>query len=382
MTFSQSSSSLTACFVSPGAPLSPRRLLLIPACLPFLALGIGVGALLSPTPLFAVGTCSTYATGTQVGTLSDTRLDEASGLAASQQNSGIYWTHNDSGNTAALFAIGEEGGIVAEFSVSNANNIDWEDINIGPCPSGCACLFIADTGDNLFIRGRKTIYRVPEPVLGRDVDQTEDAEALEFMYPNDLKYDAETLLVDPRSGDLYIVTKETEATSSHIYKYPVGAPSPATLELVGQVSLEGGSSRFATSGSVSADGGRLVIRTLSHALEFVIPEGQPLEAAFAGAPKVIPLPSSSQGEAISYASDGMSLLTVSENLPAPVSQVLCSVGQPITEPVPALTEECEPVSGCRVAPHGTFPVSGGVLGPLSLLLATLFRRKTHYTRAR
>lgn len=374
--------SVTAALVSDRPYFSARRLLCLPALLPWLALGMGVTPLLAPKPLLANGTCSTYATGTQVGTISDTRLDEASGLAASQQNSGIYWTHNDSGNAAALFAIGEDGGIVAEFSVNNANNIDWEDINIGPCPSGCACLFIADTGDNLFIRGRKTIYRVPEPVLGRDVDQTEDAEALEFMYPDDVKYDAETLLVDPRSGDLYIVTKETEATSSHIYKYPVDAPSPATLELVGQVSLDGGSSRFATSGSVSADGGRLVIRTLSHALEFVIPEGQPLEAAFAGVPRIIPLPSSSQGEAISYAADGMSLLTVSENLPAPVSQVLCSVGEPISQPVPALTEECEPVSGCRVAPHGTFPVAGSMLAPLSLLLVTLVRRKTHYTRAR
>jgi len=312
---------------------------------------LGSGLLLSGTDQAqATGTCTSYTTGTQVGTITDTGVNEASGVAASQQNPGIYWTHNDSGNSGDLIALAEDGSVVARYSVSNATNIDWEDIALGPCPEACACIFLADTGDNLHFRARKTIYRLPEPVIGIDEGQTQDAEPLEFTYPNDDKWDAETLLVDPRSGDMYVVNKDYDNPVAKVFLYPANATNnPAALVQVGEINFAGLTSTVATGGDVTADAGRVVVRTLSHALEFGVPAGASLSAAFATTPKVVALPSSSQGEAIGYTADGMALMTLSENVPSPVYKVSCSNGTPVTAPEPELGTACEPASGCRVA---------------------------------
>lgn len=311
---------------------------------------LGAGLLASPALATASGTCTAYGTGAQVGTIADTGVNEASGVAASHQNPGIYWTHNDSGNSGDLIALAEDGSVVARFSVSNATNIDWEDIALGPCPEACACIFLADTGDNLHFRARKTLYRLPEPVIGIDDGQTQDAEPLEFTYPNDDKWDAETLLVDPRSGDMYVVNKDYDSPVAKVFLYPANAPSnPTVLVQVGEISFAGLSSTFATGGDVTADGGRVVVRTLTHAVEFDVPAGAALSAAFATTPRVVALPSSSQGEAIGYTADGMALLTLSENVPSPVYKVSCTNGTPVTAPEPELATACEPAGGCRVA---------------------------------
>ena len=43
--------------------------------------------------------CPAVAPGSQVGTATDSTLDEISGVAASLQNPGVFWAHNDSGDT-------------------------------------------------------------------------------------------------------------------------------------------------------------------------------------------------------------------------------------------------------------------------------------------
>ena len=63
-------------------------------------------------------------------------ITEASGLAASRDNSGVVWTHNDSGGAANLYALGRRAELKATLPLSGAANIDWEDIARGPGPSG------------------------------------------------------------------------------------------------------------------------------------------------------------------------------------------------------------------------------------------------------
>lgn len=308
----------------------------------------------------ATGTCASYDAGTQVGTITDTGVNEASGVVASFQNPGVYWTHNDSGNSGDVIALAEDGSVVARFSVANAFNVDWEDIALGPCPDACACLFIADMGDNLHFRGAKTIYRFPEPVIGLDEGSTQDAEPLQFVYPDNQHWDAETLIVDPHLGDMYIVTKDYDVPTSLVYKMPARpTASTTTVTQVGQISFAGLSSTIATGGDAASDGGRVVVRTLSHALEFQVPTGGAFETAFSTTPKLIPLPASSQGEAIGYTPDGMGLITVSENVPSPVYRVSCTSGTAITDPALELSTACEPVGGCRmVNPNGLNPFEG------------------------
>lgn len=74
-----------------------------------------------------------------------------------------------------------------------------------------------------------------------------------------------------------------------------------------------------TGGEFSPDGRRLVIRTYIEAFEWDVARG--LEAGLKQPPTRIPLPRTAQREAIAYTRDGLSLVTTSGQLPAPVHLV-------------------------------------------------------------
>src|SRR5688572_4331055 len=72
---------------------------------------------------------------------------ETSGLARSARNPAMFWTHNDAGNAAQIFAIGVDGRMIQRVSVTGAKLVDWEDIEAGRCGDG-NCLYVGDIGDN------------------------------------------------------------------------------------------------------------------------------------------------------------------------------------------------------------------------------------------
>lgn len=86
-------------------------------------------------------------------------INESSGIVASRRHPGIFWTHNDSGDRARIFAIRADGSLVATFEVEGAKAVDWEDIAM----DREGFLFIADTGNNNLNRTDLTIYKVAEP---------------------------------------------------------------------------------------------------------------------------------------------------------------------------------------------------------------------------
>ena len=49
-------------------------------------------------------------------------IRESSGLAASRQYQGVYWTLNDSGNPADLYATELDGKLIREFHVHDGAN--------------------------------------------------------------------------------------------------------------------------------------------------------------------------------------------------------------------------------------------------------------------
>ena len=75
-------------------------------------------------------------------------LDETSGLTLLNDT---LWTHNDSDNEAALYAISTKGALLKKIVLPTSNNIDWEDIT---AVSGN--LVIADMGNNFGTR--KNLY--------------------------------------------------------------------------------------------------------------------------------------------------------------------------------------------------------------------------------
>ena len=63
----------------------------------------------------------TVALGAPPTAIFDSRdIDESSGIVMSRQYPGIFWTHNDSGDLARLFAVRANGQLVAQVRVKGA----------------------------------------------------------------------------------------------------------------------------------------------------------------------------------------------------------------------------------------------------------------------
>src|SRR3954463_4778166 len=82
-------------------------------------------------------------------------LPEASGIVKSRRHPGIYWVHNDSGNSPSLYAIRRDGTIVREFRLS-VPNVDWEDIAV----DDEGHLYLGDIGNNGGLLGLRAVYRI------------------------------------------------------------------------------------------------------------------------------------------------------------------------------------------------------------------------------
>jgi hypothetical protein len=291
----------------------------------------------------AASTASSICTATPsvAGTVASPDLVEISGIVASREQDGVLWAHNDSGDGARVFAMGIDGTHLGTFTLAGAQAIDWEDMAIGPGPQeGIDYLYLADIGDNGAQRPEVVIYRVPEPALVSSGTPTAgdvaDAEALTLRYP-DRAHDAETLLVDPVSGDIAIMTKESAGGPSFVFRAPgsIDASAPTTLEQVGQIDFAALGSQVAipdgsppivtaapnlpTGGDVSPAGDAVAIRTYGTVWVWDRPEGTSLGEALGGVPCEAPSVIEPQGEAIAFDADGGGYTTVSEGVNPPLN---------------------------------------------------------------
>src|SRR5690606_18572639 len=74
-----------------------------------------------------------------------------------------FWTHNDSGDAARLFAIDTaESVVVTQFQLPGIDAVDWEDMASGVI-DGRPTLVVADTGDNARRRDHVTLLVIDEP---------------------------------------------------------------------------------------------------------------------------------------------------------------------------------------------------------------------------
>jgi hypothetical protein len=257
----------------------------------------------------AEASCSRYGAAQIVGFLPP-EVDESSGLVASRENQGIFWTHNDSGGAATIFAIDEKGALRGRFEVEGAVNRDWEDMAAAPCPDGGSCLYIGDIGDNLARAASITIYRIPEPrltgITGVEEGRTAKAHRLTLRYPDGAR-DAETLYLHPQSLDLFIISKEFRDRVG-VYRLAGSQlqEEEATLEKRGEIETQGD---LITGGDISPDGRHVVLRGYTKAFLYrVDADGIPKDAART----ILPMPRTKQAEAIAFSLDGRSIFGSSE----------------------------------------------------------------------
>jgi hypothetical protein len=272
---------------------------------------------------------SDYGAPTQLALLKEKAVKESSGLAASRSFHGVYWTHNDSGDGPFIYAFDRRGGNRGVWRVSGATARDWEDIAAGPGPSaGTNYLYIGDIGDNQEKRTEIVVYRVPEPEINTrgpakgKAAATEQSEAIRLRYP-DGSHDAEALLVHPRTGNIYIVTKVAFANPG-IYEAPapIQAGRPITLKRVGTLEVPSLFGGIITGGAISPDGRRLAFCDYMQGYEAVLDNAtSSFDTIWKRPLTPISLGSRKQGEAITYRIDGKALLMTSEGSPMPLFQV-------------------------------------------------------------
>ncbi|WP_259404094.1 hypothetical protein [Microbispora sp. H10949] len=286
----------------------------------------------------------------------DERITESSGLAVSPTHKGIVYTHNDSGHLAQVFAVGPDGRTRATFTIGNAEARDWEAIAASVDPAtGRGVLWIGDIGDNLADGGKNgwldvSVYKVVEPRTMADA--TLRAVRYRFRYADGPR-NAEGLMVNPRTGRLYVVSKEF---SGSVY----AAPAKLRTDRVNVLRRVGDAPLMATDAAYAPDGSSFVVRTYFSASVYRAP-GKPLTR--------VAMPPLDQAESIAYTGDGLALLTGSEGERSPVYRVALPA---VARPSPAPSRVRASARPRAVAARGEEAEGNGGLGvPMPVLWAAV-----------
>ena len=242
--------------------------------------------------------------------IQDPALLESSGLAVSALHDRVLWTHADGGVVAEVRAVDRTGATVAVVTLAGVDPYDPEALAPGRAADGRPQLWLADIGDNLAERSDVSVFRFDEPRSLTDGSVT--ATWFRFTFP-DGPHDAEALLVQPRTGRVYIATKQVSGAG--LYRAPRDLVTHESginrLERVADVPS------FVTDGTFLRDG-RFVLRTYTSVYVYERPGKQVASA---------PLPAQPQGESIAL--DGRRLLVGSEGVNSAVYAV------PLPEPAHA-----------------------------------------------
>ncbi|MFJ9621102.1 WD40 repeat domain-containing protein [Streptomyces sp. NPDC101181] len=237
-------------------------------------------------------------------TIEDPRITESSGLAASRLHPGVYWTHNDSDDGPYVFAVDSRTGkTVATITMRGVGEPrDVEGISIGPDGD----IYVGDIGDNLDgTWDHVWIYRFPEPAELRDATVT--AAQYDVKYADGAR-NAEALMVHPKTGRVYIASKNEDGGG--LYEGPAKLTTGAvnTFRRVGEVP-------WVTDGAFSPDGKRLVLRSYFSARAYAFEDGR------LGEDRAVAAPFQRQAESVTYTADGSALMFGSEGARSGVVRV-------------------------------------------------------------
>ena len=272
--------------------------------------------------------CTTFNKGVVWGTTTYSSLGEASGLAFSARNPGVLWSHNDDGNDGRLFAFRTNGAGLARFQM-NLPLRDVEDMAVGPGPiSGVSYLYIGDIGGGLSgSRDEVRVVRIPEPAVSLawasnpvNLNFT-GVQVFTLKYPTQPFsftpfWDAETLMVDPLDGDVYVGTKFNNGT--YLYRANLNSAVPGSTNFLEFVRTVGFND--ASGGTISADGRQIILRNEDTAKIWFRCSGETIATALGRAGQTIPVigtPTEPNGEAVAFLPNGRGYVTVSDSVDQP-----------------------------------------------------------------
>ncbi|MBZ5735216.1 hypothetical protein K8Z61_11985 [Nocardioides sp. TRM66260-LWL] len=307
-----------------------------------------VGAVLALVPfLVGAGVGANAATGvpsTPVATVQDSSITESSGLVVDGDR---FVTTNDSGDTGRVFTLDRTGRTVG-VTYWAASPTDVEAL----APAGSGQVWVADIGDNDRRRQSISVARIPVGPGTRRVEPT----IFQLTYP-DSAQDAESLVVDPRTGRLYVVTKG--------FTGGVVFAAPEVLSADGQNRLTpvGSTIPIATDAAFFPDGRHLVVRGYGSATVYAWP-GLRRVGSF-------DLPRQRQGEGIAVdgrnrvflSSEGRDQPILRITLPPSVRAAVAGGATSSSAPAPAAapTEIAAPMPGISISGWGLWALWGGIL---------------------
>jgi hypothetical protein len=255
-------------------------------------------------------------------TFRDERITESSGLAVSPTHDDVYYTHNDSSAAPVFYAVDGKGRTIATFHLRGAEARDWEAMAASKDPAtGRGVLWFADIGDNLDGAWPDvSVYKVAEPRTLADA--TLPAVRYRLRYADGAR-NAEGIMVHPKTGRLYVVSKEFAGS---VY----AAPKKLRSDRVNVLRRVASAPIMATDAAYAPDGSSYVVRTYFSATLYK-PNGEVLAR--------VTMPDLKQAESIAYTADGKALLTGSEGPRSPVYRVpLPSSAEPSPTPTPTPSE--------------------------------------------
>ena len=230
--------------------------------------------------------------GVEQGLVDATTLSEASGLVASVINPGILWTHNDMGyqrnhggrgsGNGIIVASRDDGTIARTFLLEGADSLDYEDIAAGPGPvEGRHYLYVGDIGRARGHRDSIVVYRVAEPLVGNTdaVDGNDDEkvdsdalisitewDALTLFYPGVHQHNAESLIYDPLTHHLYIISRDDGSVwrTERVWR----EEGDAAMKLVQVGTKRSQPHRSVTGADISRDGREVLVKHYSSILYY------------------------------------------------------------------------------------------------------------------
>lgn len=239
------------------------------------------------------------------------QIDEVSGMVDSRTQPGNLWVQQDGGSPPELALLGYDGKLKGKIAIPTAQNIDWEDMSSGPGPqANVNYIYVGDIGDNNSEYSSRTVYRFPEPAnLTTSIKQVE---RITYRYPDGPR-DAEAMLVDPQTRDIYIISKRETRVRLYRLKYPQNINEVSVAEALGELPLS-----VVTGAAISTDGTEILLRTYTNIYYYKRKDGQSLpDAIQLQEGRTLPYRLEPQGEAVCFDREAKGFYTLSERFNTP-----------------------------------------------------------------
>ncbi len=214
-------------------------------------------------------------------------VDEGSTLELSRQYKGVFWTLNDSGDSARIFGLNEKGEVIKPFwlkeykglKINEAYNRDWECLTL----DGSGYMYIFDAGNNYNYRSDLAFYKLrePNPYLN---DETGIIAKYSFHYSDqkqwppaqdEMNFDSEACYAD--GGKLFSISKNRGKGPAKIYVFEnLKSNEDNTAEIYDTFDFDG----MVTDASVSEDGKYLAVLTYDYLWIFEKKDGNFFKGKF------------------------------------------------------------------------------------------------------